>query len=92
MTNAFLNFFGVKTRKKEFKVVSTDYTSIAILYTCNDDSWWKSYDQYSINVRNVADASTAINNLTTNAQVFKLIEIYTKYDQVNPSCKQITVF
>ena len=101
MTNVFLNLFGVKTRKKEFKVVSTDYTSYAVFYTCNDDNWLKSYDQYSINIRKVADASTTLNNLITfaannifftnnTAAVADLIGTYTKYDQTNPICKQIT--
>ena len=89
----------MKTKKREAKIVSTDYTSFAVTYYCNDDSWWHSFDQYAIAVRKVADAQTAINNLITGAarDIFfanntaaQLIADFIKIDQTNPICKQIT--
>ena len=56
---------------------------------------------YSIFVRRIDEPSTAIKNLITNlannifltnntAAIADLIGAYTKYDQTNPMCKQIT--
>ena len=54
------NFFQMRKTKKS-KLVSTDYTTYVLLYACNDESWWKSVDMYSIFLRRIDDdASTAL--------------------------------
>ncbi len=88
-------------KTKKSKIVSTDYSTYVFLYACNDESWWKSVDMYSIFLRKIDDTSTALSNLITNlannifftnntAAIADLIGAYTKYDQTNPICKQIT--
>jgi len=99
--NSFLNFLGIKQREIKFKIVTTDYSTYAVGYRCNDDSWLKSFDEYSINVRKIADAPAALNNLYlainniygyNNTALAQAIAALAKYDHTNPNCKQITDF
>ena len=48
-TNWFLRLFGsFITIKETIYVVGTDYTTFAMIYKCNRDSWFKSFDEYTI--------------------------------------------
>jgi hypothetical protein len=99
--NTLLNLLGIKQREIKVKIVSTDYSTYVVGYRCNDDSWLKSFDEYSISVRRIADAPTALNNINlainniygyNNTALAQSIAAFAKYDQTNPNCKQITDF
>ena len=97
-SNWFLRLFGVNVKTENVYVVGTDYTSFAMIYKCNQDSWLKSFDEWAILTR-----TTNLNHVFNSAFMnfmakyndfipnnYTDIATFGAIDHHNPGCSQIT--
>ena len=90
--NLLWRLLGWKIKTEEVKVVRTDYNSYAILYRCNEQSWLRSFDEYALNIRNIANGQAVLNTIIqagNNSTEVRELAAFPRVNQTNPLCSTV---